>query len=107
MMAENVTSSTSSNLVPTSSGTRFGESSNNLVPYSPVGDGWTRFAADAEPTRKQPVEILEKWTRFGCVKCGTETGPDALLCQACYEARRPPVCPTCGGRLAGGKCGWC
>lgn len=42
-----------------------------------------------------------------CVKCGAPTPPTDLLCRACYEARRPPVCPACGGRLVGGKCGWC
>ena len=42
-----------------------------------------------------------------CVKCGSPTPPSDLLCRACYEARRPPVCPACGGRLVGGKCGWC
>lgn len=56
---------------------------------------------------KSTPETCEKGTRFGCVKCGIEVGPDLMLCRTCYEAKRPPLCPTCGGRLVAGKCGWC
>lgn len=55
-----------------------------------------------------PPKTRESGTRFGCVKCGIEVGPDLLLCPTCYAAKRPtPICPSCGGRLVGGKCGWC
>ena len=47
-------------------------------------------------------------TGFPCVKCDAETGSALdLLCPLCYAEKRPPRCPACGGRLAGGKCGWC
>ena len=47
-------------------------------------------------------------TGFPCVKCAAETGSALdLLCPLCYAEKRSPRCPTCGGRLAGGKCGWC
>ena len=56
---------------------------------------------------KRSEKLEDDPARFACVKCGVEVPPTDLLCRACYEARRPPVCPICGGRLAGGKCGWC
>ena len=47
-------------------------------------------------------------TGFPCIRCDAETGAALdLLCPPCYAEKRPPRCPTCGGRLAGGKCGWC
>lgn len=51
-------------------------------------------------------------TPFPCVRCGAEVGPDALLCAACFASTRTgrrlaPRCPSCGGGLIGGKCGWC
>lgn len=51
-----------------------------------------------------PEEVA---TAFPCVRCSAPAGPSALLCPACYAEKRPPKCPTCGGRLVAGKCGWC
>lgn len=101
---------TSSNVVPTSSNIvpdEVGEASSNLVPYFPRRGRVDEVRAAAGNAEKTPVEISGIGTRFGCVKCDAETGPDALLCQACYEERRPPRCQACGSRLAAGKCGWC
>ena len=88
-----------------------GEVARSLVgtspPLLPVGAAPARFAAAPRGTLKGVKKDGVDPARFECVKCSAETGPSALLCPACYAEKRPPKCPTCGGRLAAGKCGWC
>lgn len=100
----------------TSPDTSPGEVVRSLVgtspPLPPVGAAPARFA-DASGA---PLEGVEKRggdpARFECVKCFASTTPDDLLCPPCYAATRTGrrlagLCPTCGGRMTGGKCGWC
>jgi len=76
-------------------------------PLLPVGAVPARFAMGVAGALKEGEKSEGDPARFGCVKCNAEVPPSDLLCRACFEARRLPVCPTCGGRLVAGKCGWC
>lgn len=80
---------------------------NNLVHGVPYGTRGTRFEEPRPCVGPKEKNQPPVGTRFECVLCAAEVPPSDLLCLACYEKRRPPVCPSCGGRLAGGKCGWC
>ncbi len=74
---------------------------------------------NSEPNRFPPcsdrTDLEGALVAYACVKCGTEVGPDLMLCPPCFAATRtgrrlagsPSVCPSCGGRLSAGKCGWC
>lgn len=112
MMVENVTSSTSSNLVPTSSMDDVAKPLSNLVPYFPRRGRVDEVRGGLGTLTKNTPETVSEWTRFDCVRCGVYVGPDLMLCPTCYAATRTGrrlagTCPSCGGRLADGKCGWC
>lgn len=116
---------TSSNLVPTSSNLvpdEVREDSSNLVPYSPRRGREDEVRGGLGAALKTTLETRESGTRFDCVRCGIEVGPGLMLCPACYAKTRTGkrlaaaphaatspagLCPSCGGRLASGKCGWC
>ncbi len=109
------TSSQPPNLVLTSSGTTFANPREPRPPYSPRRGVRDEVRGGLGGTLKTTLETHESGTRFDCVKCGTKVGPDLMLCPPCFAATRtgrrlagsPSVCPSCGGRLSGGKCGWC
>lgn len=108
MSVESQTSSylvlTSSHLVRDDVWTRVVRTSS---PESPLGVPGRGFGNLVPGEGRSEKNTPPAGTRFECVKCGTEVPPSDLLCRACFEARRPPVCQSCGGRLVAGKCGWC